>query len=94
MATPNEPWAIGPVVRRADIPDLCEQLTARAQCEPDVVICDVGMIANPDMVTVEALAQIHLVAHRLGKRVRLHRPTPELLALIAFTGLMFETTPV
>jgi len=51
----------------------------------EVLICDVrGAVA--DAVTVEALARLQLAARRRGCRVRLRRPTAELLELLAFTG--------
>jgi hypothetical protein len=54
--------------------------------ESPVVLCDVSR-AQPDAVTVEALARMLLNARRCGYSLRLCNPSPQLLELIAFMGL-------
>jgi hypothetical protein len=51
-----------------------------------VAICDVSR-AEPDAVTVDAVAQLRLTALRLGRRPRLRGATGELSGLLAFMGL-------
>jgi ABC-type transporter Mla MlaB component len=90
--SPLEPssidFAIGEQTDRADIPDLCER--ARVLLEgaaADRLVCDLGAIHEPDVVTVEALARLQLTSRRLGRQVRLEHASPELRDLLAFTGL-------
>jgi anti-anti-sigma regulatory factor len=40
-----------------------------------------------DLSTIDALAQLHLVARRLGLELRLYQPSQEMRELLAFTGL-------
>jgi len=51
------------------------------------VTCDVGNVAAPDLVTVNALARLQLVAERRGRSIRLQQPSPVLVELIRFVGL-------
>lgn len=51
------------------------------------VVCDVGAISAPDAVTIDALARLQLVAHRLGKELLLRRAASELCELLALAGL-------
>ena len=51
-----------------------------------VVLCDVRG-AEPDAVTVDALARLQLVARRGGRELRLVHASAELLRLVAFMGL-------
>jgi anti-anti-sigma regulatory factor len=49
--------------------------------------CDVGHLACADFRTVQALARASLNARRLGSRLCVVNPSPELQELIAFAGL-------
>ena len=85
-------WDVGPVRTRADIPGLCERLRVflagrEAGREGTAVVCDLGAVARPDMVTVEALARLQLTARRLGWRILLDRADDRLRGLLALTGL-------
>jgi hypothetical protein len=51
-----------------------------------VVHCDAGDLAA-DVVTVEALARLALIARRAGCPLVLRRVSPELEQLVAFCGL-------
>jgi hypothetical protein len=51
-----------------------------------VLLCDVRC-AEPDAVTVDALARLQLVARRGGHELRLVHASAELLRLVAFMGL-------
>jgi hypothetical protein len=57
-----------------------------AAAVPTTIVLDVGALA-PDAVTVDALARLQLAARRVGRRVRLHDASDELLELITFCGL-------
>jgi ABC-type transporter Mla MlaB component len=77
----------GPIAPR-DIPALCRRARGLLeQSEAELMVCDVGALADPDAVTVEALARVRLTARRLGCRVHLREPCVELLELMAFMGV-------
>jgi hypothetical protein len=57
----------------------------REECA--LVVCDVGAIVDPDVVTVDALARLQLTARRLGRQLRLRDACVELQELLAFVGL-------
>jgi ABC-type transporter Mla MlaB component len=71
---------------RADLPGLYAQMCRLIQ--PDVTIArfDVSA-ARADAVTVDALAQLQLLAKRRGCQVRLRGCSAELRDLVAFMGL-------
>jgi hypothetical protein len=52
-----------------------------------VVRCDVSGITDPDVVTLDTLARLELMARRWGARIRLVNATPALVDLIACAGL-------
>ena len=67
---------------------LCER--ARSELErsgAEVLVCDVGALSHPDAGTIEALARLQLMARRLGCRMRLRDPSPELAELLDLFGL-------
>jgi hypothetical protein len=75
-------------IDRAGIPALCDRLCAVLECsDADLVLCDVGSVVDPNAVTIDAMARLHLTACRLGRRVRFHQACGELLDLLAFFGL-------
>jgi ABC-type transporter Mla MlaB component len=77
----------GPITR-ADFPALCKRAREVLQgkdCDP--VVCDVGALADPDAVTVDALTRLQLTARRVGRRVQLRHACVELQDLLAFMGL-------
>jgi hypothetical protein len=49
-------------------------------------VCDLRGVAA-DCVTVDALARLHLAAHRAGVELSLRDASAELQELLAFTGL-------
>ncbi|WP_411082143.1 STAS domain-containing protein [Streptomyces sp. cmx-18-6] len=57
------------------------------------VECDVGGVDRADLLLVEALARLALVARRAGRRLRLRRVTPELRALLDLVGLTDAVAP-
>jgi anti-anti-sigma regulatory factor len=79
---------IGAPIACADVPGLCERVRRRAaQSDADVIVCDVRGLVRPDATCVHALARLQLTARRLGRRVRLLDPPPELRDLLRFVGL-------
>ncbi|ORT54026.1 STAS domain-containing protein [Streptomyces sp. CB03238] len=89
------------VIEPADVPRLCEELTELLSgsgggdvgCD---VICDIGGVTRPNLVTVEALARLRLTAQRLGRRMTVRNAQPavrELLELVGLDGLLGEVTP-
>jgi hypothetical protein len=70
----------------ADIPKLCERAASLLTTTDADLVCDVGG-ADPDGVTVDALARLHLTARRLGRRLHVRHASRELANLLAFTGL-------
>jgi ABC-type transporter Mla MlaB component len=80
--------AIDGPIERADIPALCEHVRARLEgAAPGRVICDVGELTGADAATVDALARLQLIAHRLGLELRLNRPSGRLVELLTLMGL-------
>jgi len=76
----------GPITR-ADLPGLCDRVSAQlAERGPGVVVCDMGGV-EPDAITVDALARLQLAAQRHRCQVRLCQASDELLELVAFMGL-------
>jgi hypothetical protein len=85
---PPETLALQGVIDRADIAVFCER--ARGLIErsgEDPAVCDVGRVAHPDAVTVEALGRLQLEARRLGRRLVFRDACGELRDLVAFVGL-------
>ena len=76
----------GPIVP-ADIPGLCTRVQGLFDGPVDQVICDVGAIAEPDGVTLDALARLQLAARRRGCRVVLRHASIDLLGLLDAAGL-------
>ncbi|WP_066945960.1 STAS domain-containing protein [Streptomyces lushanensis] len=73
----------------ADVPRLCEELTARLYGTGAAeVICDVGGLGPPDLTAVDALARLHLTARRQGCRLRLRAADRELRLLLDLVGLL------
>ncbi|MFE2290157.1 STAS domain-containing protein [Streptomyces sp. NPDC059452] len=76
------------------VPGLCADLERRlagpvgAAPGPAVPVeCDVGGTDRADLVLVEAVARLALVARRSGRRLRLRGVSPELQALLDLVGL-------
>jgi ABC-type transporter Mla MlaB component len=78
---------IGPITRDG-IPALCERARVLLlSCHIGPVACDVGALAEPDLVTIDGLARLQLTARRLGYRVELRGACGELEELLVLTGL-------
>lgn len=80
-------FAIAGPITRADLAGLCIQIcTLLEKTGAEVALCDVRG-AEPDAVTIDALARLQVVARRRGCEVRLRYPSSELRELLAFVGL-------
>jgi anti-anti-sigma regulatory factor len=79
---------VGGAIARAEIPALCEQVhRLLASGHADRLICDVGAVALPDAVTIDALARLQLTARRLGRDIGLRHASCELRELLDLAGL-------
>jgi anti-anti-sigma regulatory factor len=75
-------------IGRDDIPALCERARGLIESgDGDRLICDVGAVAAPDAVTIDALARLQLTARRLGRDIVLRHASDELRDLLDFVGL-------
>ena len=80
--------ALEGAIDRADIAAFCERARRLIErSDADAVVCDLGRVAHPDAVTVEALARLQLEARRLGRRLVFRDACGELRELVAFVGL-------
>jgi ABC-type transporter Mla MlaB component len=89
MATPAASeisLALRGPLQRADLPGLRERLCRLIEPGVRIARFDVSA-ARADAVTVDALAQLQLLARRRGCQVRLRGCSRELRALVAFMGL-------
>ena len=65
-------------------------LTVSSQRPPphsNPIPCDVRALVHPDLRVVDALARLHLLVKRCGRRVELRHACDELRDLIRFAGL-------
>jgi anti-anti-sigma regulatory factor len=75
-------------IRRAHIPHLCERVGAMVvRHDARHLVCDVDALADPDVVTIDALARLQLTVRRLGCRVCLRNACDELQRLLTLIGL-------
>ncbi len=90
MPTPIGPdevaFAIRGPILRADVPHLCDRVFTLLAPAGSVVCCDVRG-AEPDAVTLDALARLQLAARRRGCEVQLRHASAALLELVALMGL-------
>jgi hypothetical protein len=88
MTGPTVRLAVGAGLCRADIPALCGCLADLLRDRvAGVVLCDVAATACPDVVTVEALSRLRLIAHRHDARLVIAGAGPALRDLMALLGL-------
>jgi anti-anti-sigma regulatory factor len=80
-------FVVPAALARSDAPRLCSDLHAalRASTAQEVV-CDVSL-APADVVAIETLCRLFLIAKRCGRRPRLRGVSPELAELIELVGL-------
>ena len=77
----------GPILR-ADVAGLCERVQSVLESShADRAVCEVGGVVAPDVVTVEALCRLQLIARRVGLEIRFLHAHGALRDLFALTGL-------
>jgi anti-anti-sigma regulatory factor len=77
----------GPMTR-AGMGGLCERARGLlSETDARQVVVDIGAIADPDAVTVDALARLDLTVRRQGKRIRFRHACHEIHQLVALMGL-------
>ena len=75
-------------VGRADIPGICARVRQVLEdTEAERLVCDVSGLDAVDAVIVDALAQVHVTARRLGRALELRGADVELVALMAWMGI-------
>jgi anti-anti-sigma regulatory factor len=80
--------AVGSPIAPAELPALCAAVRSRIERSgAGAVVIDLGAVVAPDVVTIDAMARLALVARRMGCRVHLRDVPVELRELLAFTGL-------
>jgi hypothetical protein len=52
-----------------------------------LIVCDASALVDPDLGTIDVLAQLQLHARRIGFEIRLCRASRDLRELLAFAGL-------
>ncbi|HEY3096176.1 MAG TPA: STAS domain-containing protein [Acidimicrobiia bacterium] len=76
----------GPVVPA--VGDLCERVRMLlAAGDVDLVTVEVGALASPDAIALDALARLQLTARRSGGSIRLRHAREKLRDLLALAGL-------
>jgi ABC-type transporter Mla MlaB component len=80
-------FALGGPITRAELPALSARVCALLERSgAEVILCDVAE-ADPDAVTLDALARVHLAARRHGCDTRLRGASSELIELLDLAGL-------
>jgi ABC-type transporter Mla MlaB component len=81
-------FVISGSITPADVERICNRLRALAEGNgAPLVICDVAAVGDPDVATVDALAQLQLTARRLGRQIVLRNACDELRQLLFLVGL-------
>jgi hypothetical protein len=70
-----------------DVEPLVTRLRGLLADRGGTVVCDVGDLVGPDLVAMDALARMQLVARSGGRTIRLLRARPDLLELLELCGL-------
>ena len=80
--------ALRPPIARDEIRGLCERAAELLRgTAARTIVCDVGAIAVPDAVVVDALARLQLTAVRHGAEIRVRHAARDLSDLLELTGL-------
>jgi anti-anti-sigma regulatory factor len=81
-------FAVVGAISRADLPTQCERVRNLVEkTGAEIVLCDLSRLEVADAVAVDLLARLQLTVRRLGCRLRLRQPSPDLCRLLAFAGL-------
>lgn len=79
---------VGGQIAPADVAAICDRIGMLLErSEADLVVCDVGALADPDAASLDALCRLQLIARRLGRRAQALDTRGELQDLLVFTGL-------
>jgi ABC-type transporter Mla MlaB component len=79
---------VGAGIPGVAVPGLCDRVRRLLEGGvADLITCEVSALADPDAVTIDALARLQLTARRLGRSIRLRNACRELQDLLALTGL-------
>jgi ABC-type transporter Mla MlaB component len=71
-----------------DIKGLCTRLCGLLDgSDAPRVVCDVAAFAEPDAVTIDALAQFQLAVRRRGKSIELRNASARMRGLLSLMGL-------
>ena len=72
----------------ADVASVCREVCSRLEAtDAERLVCDVGAIDEPDVMTIDALARIQLTARRLGRIGLVAGAGPALTRLLELAGL-------
>jgi anti-anti-sigma regulatory factor len=74
-------------VEPEEIERLCERVRAACCGRTRPVLCDLGSVAVPDLMVIDALARMRLAARRAGGSLVVVRLRPDLAQLVALAGL-------
>jgi ABC-type transporter Mla MlaB component len=75
-------------IERCDLDLVCERAgELMSASDGSVVVCEVGGLERSDIVAVDAIARVQVIARRLGRELRLKNATIELRDLIGLAGL-------
>jgi anti-anti-sigma regulatory factor len=87
-------FALSDPIAPADIPRICERVRESVEnSRPELVVCDVRGLTDPDAVAVDALARLELTARRCGVQITIRHALPELKDLLSLMGLT-DVVPV
>jgi anti-anti-sigma regulatory factor len=85
VAAPQPPQS---PLQGADIRELCDRIRQLiAQPDASHVVCDVSTITAADLLTIDALARLALMARRLGCDLEIRNPSAALSELLVLVGL-------
>lgn len=77
---------VGGATTPAEARSLCERARGLL-ASGAVVVCNLADLERADITTVDALARLRLCARRLGSTLHLQLRSPQLAALLCWTGL-------
>ncbi|WP_189529544.1 STAS domain-containing protein [Streptomyces roseolilacinus] len=80
---------VGGLIEPADAPRLCGELAALLDgaAPGAAATVDAAALVRPGLAAVDALARLHLTAHRLGHPLTVRNARPDLRALLTLVGL-------
>jgi ABC-type transporter Mla MlaB component len=84
---PDSAIALVGRISRSDLDHLCERARELLPRAPRIIVCDASALVQPDLVAVEAIARLQLLALRGGRELRLRNACSELKELLDLAGL-------